>query len=147
MYMTQATTVKARMSTTVLTIKSDQAIMPVCRLFFEMGIHHLPVVNEAGNLIGMLSASDVLKAFSYKLTSLSSTNEAVVNETFPISEVMTPAPLYVITPDESIRQAARLFIQHKIHALPVIENGQVIGIVTATDVLNDLLEGDKIHFI
>ncbi|MEM6377139.1 MAG: CBS domain-containing protein [Bacteroidota bacterium] len=145
--MTQAKTVKELMSPTVLTIKTNQAIMPLCRLFFEMGIHHLPVVNEGGNLIGMLSASDVLKAFSYKLTSLSSTEETVVNESFPISELMTPAPLYVITPDESIRQVARLFIQHKIHALPVIEGEQVVGIVTATDVLNNLLERDKIHFI
>lgn len=140
-------TVKEVMSPNVLTIHSNQAFMPICRLFFELGIHHLPVVNEEEKLIGMLSASDVLKAFSYQFTQLPSTEEEVINEAFPIIELMTPAPVYIITPEESIRQVAKLFIEHKIHALPVLEAGKVVGIITATDVLNTLLERDKINFI
>ncbi|GAB5552799.1 MAG: hypothetical protein Sapg2KO_23900 [Saprospiraceae bacterium] len=140
-------TVRELMRPSVLTIHSKQAFMPICRLFFEMGIHHLPVVNEQEELVGMLSASDVLKAFSYQLTQLPSTEEEVINEAFPISDLMTPAPIYVIGPEESIRQVAKLFIKHKIHALPVVEAGKVIGIITATDVLNILLERDKINFI
>lgn len=135
------------MSSTVLTIQPKQKIMPLCRLFFEMKIHHLPVVTEEGTLIGILSASDVLKAFSYQLSTLPSTEESVLNEAFSIQELMTPAPLYVISPNESIRQVAKLFIQHKIHALPVIEEGKMVGIVTATDVLKNLLDRDKINFI
>lgn len=135
------------MSSTVLTVHSKQEFMPICRLFFEMGIHHLPVVDEQDQLIGILSASDVLKAFSYRLTQLPSTEEEVINEAFAISELMTPAPIYVISPEESTRQVARLFIEHKIHALPVVEDKKVIGIVTATDVLKTLLDRDKINFI
>jgi CBS domain-containing protein len=135
------------MSKTVLTIRLEHAFMPLCRLFFEMGIHHLPVVNEQGHLIGILSASDVLKAFSYRLPLLKSTEEAALNEAFPIIELMTPAPIYVINPDETIRTVAKLFIENKIHALPVMEQEQVVGIVTANDVLEILLDRDQIRFI
>lgn len=130
------------MSTTVLTIRPDQAFMPLCRLFFELGIHHLPVIDEKERLIGILSASDVLKAFSYRLPLLENTEEDVLNEAFSIAELMTPAPIYVIGPDDSIRTVAKLFVENKIHALPVIEKEEVIGIVTANDVLQQLLDGD-----
>lgn len=140
-------TVREVMSPNVLTIHSKQAFMPIGRLFFEMGIHHLPVVDQQEELIGILSASDVLRAFSYRLPQLPSTEEKVINEAFPISELMTPAPIYVIGPEDSIRQVARLFVEHKIHALPVLEDKKVIGIITATDILKTLLERDKINFI
>ena len=125
--------VREIMSSSVLFARLGQAFMEICRLFLELNIHHLPVVNEKGELVGMLSSNDVLHAFAFQLPMGQKTDEDLLNRTFKVEELMTPQPLFTIGPEDSLIIASRLFTQHKIHALPVIENGQLIGIITAND--------------
>ena len=126
------------MSRHVLFARPDNEFTEICRLFFEMGIHHLPVVNDQGELLGMISANDLLKAFTFTVPKLEKSDEKSLNRIFQLTEVMTPTPLHTIRPDHSVKEAAKSFADYKIHALPVIEKGKVVGIITADDLIESL---------
>lgn len=135
--MTTATTYKIAdiMSRQVLVAHPRHEFLPLCRLFLLMNIHHLPVVEEDGTLIGMLSANDVLRAFSFKLPELDRINEQMLNEKLTVTDLMTPQPLQTITPEDDISTAVRIFAERNFNSLPVIENGKVVGIVTTRDIV------------
>lgn len=101
-----------------------------------MNIHHLPVVHkDNGEILGMLSANDVLRAFSFKLPDLGRLDEATLNKHFSVLDLMTPHPLQTISPEDPISLAARIFSERNISSLPVVEDGKLIGIVTNRDIV------------
>lgn len=130
------------MSRQVLVAHPHHEFLPLCRLFMLMNIHHLPVVDEGGELIGMLSASDVLRAFSFKLPEMGKLDEASLNRHFKVTELMTPNPLKTIRPEDSVVAAARIFSENRISALPVIDNGKVVGIITSRDIVECFANAD-----
>ncbi len=131
------------MTKNVLFAHVNHSFTQLCRLFFEMDIHHLPVLDEKGQLVGLLSASDVLKTFSFKVPMLSSCDEASLNKAISIYDLMTPNPLS-ITPESSISEAAFLFNKNNIQSLPVVEGGQVVGIITTRDVIRFVATSDTL---
>ena len=89
------------------------------------GFRQLPVVDH-GNLIGIVTDRDLRPHAGYLESTL-------------VDAAMTSSP-FVISPSDSVEVAAKLIIQHKIGAVPVVENGRLIGIVSTSDLLNALLE-------
>ncbi len=128
-------TVSEIMSRQVLVAHPNHEFLPLCRLFLLMNIHHLPVVDAEGNLIGMLSANDVLKALSFKLPTLTKVDEQTLNRQFSVLELMTPQPIQTISPEDSIATAARIFASRNINCLPVTEQDKVVGVVTSRDIV------------
>lgn len=96
-------------------------IADVESIFKHHRIHHLPVVDE-GVLIGLVT--------TYDLWNHGSKNP---NETF-VTEVMS-TQIVKISPEDKIGTAAELFLDNRFHALPVIENNKLVGIITTFDVL------------
>ncbi len=96
------------------TLSAAQALMQQERL------HQLPVV-ENGVLVGILAERD-LHAHSGYL------------ERTKVDAAMT-CPAITVAPQETASNAARLLIQHEINALPVVQDGHLVGIVTRTDLL------------
>jgi len=92
----------------------------------QHGIHHLPVIQEA-KLVGMLSERDIL-SFRANLGFTGNWEYATV------AGAMTRAP-QTAGPDDSLTEVAGRFAQTRIGALPVVERGTLIGIVTIRDVL------------
>ena len=134
MTVTNITTVGQLMSSPVLCAHLNQRITQLARLFFELNIHHLPVIDKQGELIGILSSSDVLKAFISKIPLLDRADEETINKHISVGELMTPDPLSV---DEAmtIKEAAELFTNHNFQSLPVVTNGKLMGIVTTRDLI------------
>lgn len=128
------TPVQEIMSANVLVANTGNSFTQLCRLFFEMNIHHLPVVDENYRLVGILSANDVLKAFSFGLNSLERPDDSSLDARFSIYDLMTPNPV-TVSPNTSIREAARICTTKHIQSLPVIENGKMTGIVTSRDIV------------
>jgi acetoin utilization protein AcuB len=89
------------------------------------GFRQLPVVDN-GNLIGIVTDRDLRPHAGYLESTL-------------VDAAMTSCPL-VISPSDSVEVAAKLIIQHKIGAVPVVENGRPIGIVSTSDLLKALLK-------
>lgn len=111
------------MSTKLITISPDEPLTTVKELFSGKRIHHLPVV-EDGKLIGLITTADLLwlnKGFDQY-------------STIKVREVMT-TKLATLEPTDKIGSAAELFLLNRFHAVPIVSDNSLIGIVTSFDIL------------
>ena len=95
------------MTKNVLVAQQHYSFTQVCRLFFAMKIHHLPIVDDRGALVGILSTNDVLNIYSFRAPMLPSLSEDSLNAAFSIGEIMTKNPK-TIGPQAGLAEAARL---------------------------------------
>ena len=121
------------MKTDVITITPKTPLPEALELVRRRGIRHLPVVDD-GALVGIVSDRDLKHAMASSATSLERHELQYLLDKLTAVEFMTPA---VITAGRMlpIEEAARIMVKEKISALPVTEDGRLIGIVTETDVL------------
>lgn len=120
-----------------VTVHIGQKLGEVQALMAENNFHHMPVVSGE-HLKGMVSTTDILRV-SYTYGQDSRNTEAVLDHTLTIEQVMQPG-LVTISPKTTIREAAGIFAKNWFHALPIVEDGKLVGIVTTTDLLNYLLD-------
>lgn len=108
----------------------------------EHGFRRLPVVDEEGNLAGIISRSDLRSASPSSITSLSLFEVNYMWAKLTVSDVMATDPI-TISPDDTMKRAAELMLANKVSALPVIESAveshKLIGILTETDMLRYLV--------
>lgn len=132
-------TVDAIMSRDVVTVAPDAALMEIRTLFHERDFHHLLVV---GNdvLLGVISDRDVLRALSPFLDTYSESHRDVQTLAQPAYEVMREDPL-TVAPSTSTEEAADQLLAHDISALPVVDGGGLVGIVTTKDLLRHYTNG------
>jgi acetoin utilization protein AcuB len=128
-----------RMTTNPVTVPAEMSIGDAEALMREKKVHRFPVVDKKGNLIGIVSQSDLLNARPSSATSLSIWEVTYVLSQIKVGEVMTRK---VITVDEDcpIEEVARLMRQYSIGATPVLRDGKLVGIVTESDVFDIFLE-------
>ena len=127
------------MTETVVVIEADRPVSEVLECFFHYPIHHLPVVRN-GRLAGMLSSADVLKLKHFVPRGAGDTVESL-DERITTRQLMH-TPVTTLRPGDAIGAAAERMIEAGVHAAPVVDDaGQVIGIVTTTDVMHGLLRG------
>jgi CBS domain-containing protein len=101
-------------------------------------IRHMSVVDD-GKVVGIVSQRDMFR--SALITSLGfcrKTTSALI-KTIKIKEIMTEK-VVTISPDASIKEAARQMMEKKIDCLPVLEGDRLVGIVTETDMLQYVVE-------
>ncbi|MCW3161720.1 CBS domain-containing protein [Chryseobacterium oryctis] len=140
--MKQRVPVSQIMTKDLITLNLSQSLYDAEKLFKNNNIRHIPVV-ENNKLLGVLSYSDLLK-ISYADVDESGDAEdvpvsAVVYDMFSISQVMTKAPI-TVEPDTTIKEVAEILSQQSFHSIPIVENGELKGIVTTTDILKYLLQ-------
>ena len=121
-----------------ITIKTP--LSEVGKIFAESKFHHLPVFDGA-KLIGLLSYTDLMRvsfADSFGVVANQNVYE-VLDNTTSVDRVMTRDPK-VINSHQSVREAAEILSQEAYHALPVVDDGELAGIVTSVDLLTYLLD-------
>lgn len=121
----------------VLTIKKDFSFSEACRLFFRMGIHHLPVVDAQNHLLGMLSTHDALRAFALRGHLLQNWDEENIDWSFPVEELMS-APAITVSESDKMEDVLRICSEHHIQSVPVVRGGELVGMVTSHDVIQFL---------
>jgi acetoin utilization protein AcuB len=119
----------------VVTASSETTLTRLMGLLQRRGIRHLPVADQ-GNLVGIISDRDLKSA----IASCATTNESGANvlsrlDRLTASDIMTRA-VVTIAPMFPVEEAARVMVTKKISALPVTEDGRLVGMVTDTDVLH-----------
>lgn len=131
--------VKDRMSHPVISVHPEMPMNDALRMMRAEHIRRLPVVDAHGRLVGIVSERDLLHAAPSDVTSLSiwEINDLVSRIT--IDKVMSRE---VVTIDEGtpIEEAARMMADHRIGGLPVMRDGQMVGIITETDLFKVFLE-------
>ncbi len=121
------------MSKNVIALTLEDNLQRAEMLFKRHNIRHIPVVN-AEIVIGMLSYSDLLR-ISYSEVSDDEHNiDSVVFDMFTIEQVMTKN-VTSVSSKTTIKEAADILAKREFHALPVVDDGTLIGIVTTTDLL------------
>jgi CBS domain-containing membrane protein len=115
--------VQSLMSTALVTVRDTDSV-GAAEAEMKLGaMRHVPVVDEKGNLIGILSARDVLQAL------------AKGKKRVRVGEYMT-RKLVTVTPDTAAHTAIDLLLDNQIGSLPVVgSDGHLMGIVTETDFL------------
>lgn len=146
-------TVADIMTTNVLTVKTETTIRELAELFVTNRISSLPVVDAAGNLIGMVTESDLVEqSKSLHLPTVISLFDWVIyleSEKTLEKELQkmggrTVADVYqteiaTISPSASLSEAADLMSSRHVNALPVVDNGSLVGIVARIDIIRTLL--------
>lgn len=127
------------MAEKLVTISADDSLSTVQDIMTLGGVRHMPVV-RGGQLVGVLSQRDLLRASLSNLTSFGIDERRAFLQAVEIRRVMSTPPI-VIDADAPAKQAALLMADRKIGCLPVMAKGSLIGIVTETDLLRYFASG------
>lgn len=150
--------VKDVMIKDVITCKPDNSVSTVARMFKENHISGIPVV-EKSKVVGIISETDILKLFKtpefsnelllpspFEVIEIPIRNLVRLEETKiafdnlkirPVKDIMEKT-VHSISPDASLEEASARMVKHKVNRLPVIQNGELVGIVARSDIIRGL---------
>lgn len=137
--------VKDIMTRNPISIEQDAPIGTAIDLMADRKIRHLPVVDERGTLVGILSDRDLRSAalapaLEQHLSAAARRRLRGIGATLEnlrVKDAMTWNPL-TTSPDIPVTQAAALMLEKRIGSLPVLQDGQLVGIVTDRDAVRTL---------
>ncbi len=131
--------VKDRMSKHPLTINMETSLSDTHRYMEEQDVRHLPVVDRNGQMVGLVTEDDLLKAEPSSATSLSMWEIHSLLMRVKVKDVMV-RDVITTTEDTPIEDAAHLMLEDKIGCLPVMRGDKLVGIITESDVFRTFME-------
>lgn len=129
----------AIMTTPVITLRPESTVDDALALFEQHGFRHIPIVSAAGQLVGLVSERELWRYLAGGVASPLPPSRAA-----PLQALMLPRVL-AASSDTDVRHIVRLFVEQRVGALPVADNGQLQGIVTRNDVLSALMRHYRLH--
>jgi CBS domain-containing protein len=108
----------------VITVAESMLLKDVARMFVEKKITGAPVVNAQGELVGVISETDIIR----KTTSIGAWSPSTVGQ------IMTK-PAVTVPPGESLQRVCEMMYNRRIHRVVVAEGSQIKGILTTMDIL------------
>ena len=145
--------VKDIMTKDVITVSPEMEIAHAARLLLEKSINGVPVVDGTGKLVGILCQSDlVAQQKKFPIPSLFTILDGVISFTSmksleaeiqkitaaTVADAMTPGPV-TVGPEISIEEVGSIMVDRNFHTLPVVDAGELVGIVGKEDVLKTLV--------
>lgn len=122
------------MTKNIISVDIKDGLDKAEHLFKKNNIRHMPVT-EGKKIVGMLSMNDLLRlSFADGAFREEDNVKSEIYEMFTINQLMVRTP-ESISSKETVRDATELLIKRKYHSLPVVDDGEVVGIVTTTDLL------------
>ncbi len=148
-------TVAEVMTRESITVSPQTPLREAIKILAEKRISGLPVVDDAGHLIGIISETDLMwqqagvtppayfmifDSVIYLKNPADFQRELHKALGQTVGEVMSEKPI-TISPDKPLSEAARIMRDRKIHRLPVLDDsGQIIGILTLSDIIREMAE-------
>jgi len=147
-------TVADIMKKDVITVKRETTLRELAEIFETRNIGSLPVVDDSGAPIGIVTESDlieqgrslhiptVISLFDWVIPlggerSLERDIQKITAQT--VGEIFSPE-LISISPSDPLSKAADIMSEHKLHALPVLEGKKLVGIVARIDIIRTLIK-------
>ena len=132
--------VRDYMTTELVTVQETDTLLDATMFFVRSTFRHLPVV-RGRQLVGVITERDVKQYAPSVLSGISAEDYNSIMETTPISRVMVRSPI-TVRPEQSVLEAAKLLHAERLGCLPVVQDGELVGIITTTDLLRVLM-----HFL
>jgi CBS domain-containing protein len=127
-------TIRELMTGSVITVHPETPVLEARDLMTRERIRHLLVTEPDGALSGIVTDRDIRLNLPSRATSLSVWEINHLLTKLTVGEVMTRSVI-TIGPDRPARDGARIMLDHKIGALPVVDGGRLVGIITETDLV------------
>ncbi len=140
--------VRQLMTEDVITIGPEAPLKGAARRMIEAGVSGLPVIDDKGRLIGIITEADFVKTEASRgarrragLLRWFASDEGLPREERTVGDAMS-APVLTVGPDEEHTQAARLLMKNRVKRVPVVEEGQLIGLLSRVDLLRSFVRSD-----
>ena len=124
--------------TPLLTVTLKESLQGAMELMAMKRIRHLPVLDDDGALIGLVSDRDVRRAAPSPLFGGDGSAEQSLLDSTPVERIMTRSPA-TVGPEQRLQDAISLMVDKKYGALPVVAGGGVVDILTTIDVMKAFL--------
>ena len=128
-----------RMSKPVITTRPETTLPEALDLMHKEHIRRLPVVNKRGELIGIVTEADLMKASPSEATSLSIYEVTYLLGKLTVERIMTKE-VTTVTEDTPLEEAARIMADHKFSGVPVMRGKELVGMITETTLFRIFLE-------
>lgn len=120
------------MTRKIVTVTTKDALEKLEEGMTRLRFRHLPVVDDAGKLVGLLTHSDIRHAWSTFLSDRAADRNALIAQV-PVGRIMQQT-VVTVRPEDSLVEAGKLMWDAKIGCLPVVDDdGKLVGIITAAD--------------
>ena len=127
--------VEEAMTAHTRTVSPDQSLSDVRTIFEEEGFRHLPVMGNDG-LVGMITHTDLMRVtYGAHIAEADFEVNDLILESTTVEESMSK-DLKTIESGADLKEAARIMRKYKIGCVPVVENGDLLGLITTTDILS-----------
>jgi acetoin utilization protein AcuB len=131
--------VRERMTHNPITITPDISVTHALRFMRERKVHHLPVLDGRGQLVGIVSDKDLLYASPSPVTSLSVWEITEMLYMLKVEKVLT-RKVITVSEDMPLEEAARIMADNGIGGLPVMRANTLVGIITKADLFKAFLQ-------
>jgi CBS-domain-containing membrane protein len=145
-------TAKDIMSTEVKSVPADLEIKELSKLFVQYKYNALPVIDEDGGLVGMVTQTDlveqdmpmhiptVVSLFDWViyLESPNKFSEEVRKVTARKVEEICSREVITCAPEDAVEKVAAMMVENKVHLVPVLDNGRMVGVVGRLDIIRSM---------
>jgi acetoin utilization protein AcuB len=123
-----------------ITITTDTTLKDALELIRSHPFRHLPVMDEEGKLVGIVTEKSLVYASPSPDLSLSVFEIDYLLSRTSVGQIIQ-GEVVTVSPDLPIEEAARVMVDHRIGCLPVVEDGELVGIISDTDIFRVFVEG------
>ena len=125
-------TVKELMGPELYTLKPTNTVHQARELMLNRHIRHIPIIDESGKFVGLLTRRDVLAASVSVLADIDNQVRDELEATIPIGKIMV-TDIVIAYESTSLLEAAKFLLQRDYGCLPIFKDKQLTGILTETD--------------
>lgn len=131
--------VRDLMTKHAFSVRPDVSLSAVRDLMDDKNIRHVPVVDEGGQVVGLVSQRDLLRSAIAPVTDMPLTTQSEIMHQVKVADMMT-RDVETVDADQPIAIAAQIMLENKYGCLPVVEEDRLIGILTEADFVRHLAE-------
>ena len=123
----------------MITVTPETSLLKIGKLMRDNSVRRLPVLDDKGHVVGIISDRDVRDASPSKATTLDMYEMHYLLAELKAKDIMTPRP-FTVKPTDTVEKAAMLMLDNKFGGLPVVEeSGRLVGIISDQDVFKALV--------
>ena len=123
------------MTKNVVCVSPEQYLLDVKHIYEKKAFHHHIPVADQGKLVGMVSLVD----FMYHIAGAGLNDDNSIYSELKVKNIMTQKPFFLTT-SATIQEVAEVLAQGNYHAIPILENNTIVGIVSTADIIKYFLK-------